>query len=166
LYRNAGASVESATFAMNADYNLFDKSEWRVYIISGAIRMNRPLVVEWMFSNGWFNYVTADKCAKMGLVEVILWMWIRTFPFLDENEDEYDPTLLNYFWVKGDIWSINIQAIINTYDRWLRNQTTFVHKVYFRLRESYEHVLREDFWDHGVSYYNLVCLNDINNVWY
>jgi hypothetical protein len=92
LYRNAGASVESATFAMNADY-----------IISGAIRMNRPLVVQWMFSNGWFNYVMADKCAKMGLVEVILWMWIRTFPFLDENEDEYDPTLLNYFWVKGNI---------------------------------------------------------------
>ena len=55
VYRNAGASITCATFAMNADYNLFDKSEWRVYIISGAIRMNRPLVVEWMFCNGWFD---------------------------------------------------------------------------------------------------------------
>jgi hypothetical protein len=137
LYQNAGASVESATFAMNADYNLFDKLGWRVYIISGAIRMNRPLVVEWMFSNGWFDYVMADKCAKMGLVEVILWMWVCTFPFLDEKEDEYDPTLLNYFWVKGDIWSLNIQAIINTYDRLLCNKTFFVCKVYSCLRESY-----------------------------
>jgi hypothetical protein len=126
---------------MNADYNLFDKLEWRVYIISGAIRMNRPLVVEWMLFNGWFDYITADKCAKMGLVEVILWMWIRMFPFLDENEDEYDPKLLNYFWVKGDIWSLNTQAIINTYDNCLPSRTTFEVKVYSRLRESYEHVL-------------------------
>jgi hypothetical protein len=169
-YRNAGASITCATFAMNADYNLFDKSEWRVYLISGAIRMNRPLVVEWMFCNGWFDYITAHKCAKMGLVEVILWMWIRTFPFLDDNEDEYDPTLLNYFWVKGDIWSLDIQAIIGSYDNSLRRQQRFfVGKVYVRVMESYKHVLREDFWDHGVSYYNLVCLNslnDIKNVWY
>jgi hypothetical protein len=108
----------------------------------------------------------SDKCAEMGLVEVILWMWIRTFPFLDENEDEYDPKLLNYYWVKGDIWSLNTQAIINTYDNCLPSRTTFEVKVYSRLRESYEHVLREDFWDHGVSYYNLVCLNDKYTVWY
>jgi hypothetical protein len=146
---------------MNADYNLFDKSEWRVYLISGAIRMNRPLVVEWMFSNGWFDYVTADKCAEMGLVEVILWMWIRTFPFLDENEDEYDPNLINYFWVKGDIWSFDTQAIIRTKDYTYLPTTRFEVKVNSRLRESHEHVLREDFWDHGVSYYNLVCLNEM-----
>ena len=160
-YRNAGASITCATFAMNADYNLFDKSEWRVYLISGAIRMNRPLVVEWMFSNGWFDYVTADKCAEMGLVEVILWMWIRTFPFLDENEDEYDPNLINYFWVKGDIWSFDTQAIIRTKDYTYLPTTRFEVKVNSRLRESHEHVLREDFWDHGVSYYNLVCLNEM-----
>jgi hypothetical protein len=165
-YRNAGASITCATFAMNADYNLFDKSEWRVYLISGAIRMNRPLVVEWMFSNGWFDYVTADKCAEMGLVEVILWMWIRTFPFLDENEDEYDPNLINYFWVKGDIWSFDTQAIIRTKDYTYLPTTRFEVKVNSRLRESHEHVLREDFWDHGVSYYNLVCLNDKYTVWY
>jgi hypothetical protein len=159
LCRNAGASITCATFAMNADYNLFDKSEWRLYIISGAIRMNRPLVVEWMFCNGWFDYVTAEKCAKMGLVEVILWMWIRTFPFLDENEDEYDPKLLNYFWVKGDIWSLNTQAIIKTYDYSVLSRTNFEVKVYSCLKESYKHVLREDFWDHGVSYYNLVSLD-------
>jgi hypothetical protein len=160
-YRNAGASITCATFALNADYHLFDKSEWRVYLISGAIRMNRPLVVEWMFSNGWFDYVTADKCAGMGLVEVILWMWIRMFPFLDENEDEYDPTLLNYFWVKGDIWSFNARAIMRTrYYTYLPSKQ-FEVEVYSRLKESYEHVLREEFWDHGVSYYNLVCLNEM-----
>jgi hypothetical protein len=159
-YRNAGASITCATFAMNVDYNLFDKSDWRVYIISGAIRMYQPLVVEWMFRNGWFDYVTADKCAKMGLVEVILWMWIRTFPFLDENEDEYDPTLLNYFWVKGGIWSFDTGAVIRIYDC-IYTQTMLKVKVCSRLKESHEHVLQEDFWDHGVSYYNLVCLNEM-----
>jgi hypothetical protein len=144
-YRNAGASITCATFAMNADYNIFDKSEWRVYLISGAIRMNRPLVVEWMFSNGWFDYVTADKCAEKGLVEVILWMWIHTFPFLDENEDKYDPNLINYFGVKGDIWSFDTGAVIRTYDYTylptMYLQTMFEVKVCSRLRESHEHVL-------------------------
>jgi hypothetical protein len=102
----------------------------------------------------------------MGLVEVILWMWIRTFPFLDENEDEYDPNLINYFWVKGDIWSFHTQAIIRTKDDTYPDTTWFEVMVCSRLRECHEHVLREDFWDHGVSYYNLVCLNDKYTVWY
>jgi hypothetical protein len=138
-YRNEGASITCATFAMNANYNLFHKSEWRVYLISGAIRMNRPLVVEWMFCNGWFDYITAHKCAKLGLVEVILWMWIRTFPFLDDNEDEYNPTLVNFFRKKGDIWLLNIQAIIDSYHvSLLSQQTFFVRKVYDGLMESYQ----------------------------
>jgi hypothetical protein len=141
VYRNAGASITCATFALNADYNLFDESEWRVYLISGAIRMNWPLVLEWMFSNGWFDFVTADKCAKMGLVEVILWTWIRTFPFLDEIEDKYNPNLINYFWVKGDIWSFDTQAVIRTKDYTYLPTTRFEVKVCSHLRESHEHVL-------------------------
>ena len=86
-------------------------------------------------------------------------MWIRTFPFLDEDDDKYDPKLISYFWVRNDIWTINRQAIIKTYDFSVLSRTNFQAKVYSRLRESYEHVLREDFWDHGVCYYNLVCLN-------
>jgi hypothetical protein len=126
---------------MNADYNLFDKLEWRVFIISGTIRMNWPLVVKWMFHNGWFDYVTAEKCAKIGLVEVILWMWIHRFPFCELDQAGYDPTIQKYFCCWRDIWSLNTLAITDHYGDYDPNKALFKIKVYARHRESYKHFL-------------------------
>jgi len=62
----------------------------------GAIQNNRPDVVEWMFANDWFSYVSADKCAENGHVDVIVWMWLHG-SFSDLESDYCDPTLAKYF---------------------------------------------------------------------
>jgi hypothetical protein len=139
---------------MNADYDLFDKSEWRVYLISGAIRMNRPSVVKWMFHNGWFDYVTAEKCARVGLVEVILWMWIQRFPFCEVNQAGYDPTIRKYFSCWQDIWSLNTTAITDHYSDYSSNKKLFIIKVSGRSWETENHVLRQEFWDDDEYNYN------------
>jgi hypothetical protein len=150
LYKNAGASVACATFAMNADYNLFRELDWRVFFISGAIRMNQPSVVKWMFRKGWFDYVTAEKCTKIGLVEVILWMWIHRFPFCAG----YDPTIRKYFCRSGDIWYLDTLEIDDHYHRYNSHKADFTTKVYGRDNESYKHVLRHEFWDDDEYDYN------------
>ena len=96
LYRNGAASIEGAALAMQLYPERFDKSEYRLYLISGAIRNNRPDVVEWMFANDWFWYVSTEKCAKHGHVEVIMWMWLHG-SFHELGSDVYDPTLAKFF---------------------------------------------------------------------
>jgi hypothetical protein len=126
-----------------------------VFIISGAIRMNQPSVVKWMFHNGWFDYVTAEKCAKIGLVEVILWMWIHRFPFCEVDEAGYDPTIRKYFCRCGDIWYLNTREIVDHYDnRNTYNKADFRTKVYGHDKESYKHVLQNEFWDDDEYNYN------------
>jgi len=49
-----------------------------------------------MFANDWFSYVSADKCAENGHVDVIVWMWLHG-SFSDLESDYYDPTLAKYF---------------------------------------------------------------------
>jgi hypothetical protein len=67
-----------------------------VFLISGAIRLNRPKVVRWMFEQGWFDCVTADIWARRGLVEVMVWMWLSG-KFIHHDKDTYDPTLSKYW---------------------------------------------------------------------
>jgi hypothetical protein len=96
LYRNGAASIECAALAMQLYPETFHKSEYRLCLILGAIRNNRPDVVEWMFVNNWFWYVSAEKCAKHGHVEVIMWMWLHG-SFHELGSDVYNPTLAKFF---------------------------------------------------------------------
>jgi hypothetical protein len=70
-------------------------------------------MVNWMFANDWFWYVTADKCAKLGAVEVIVWMWLHG-SFSDLDSDDYDPTLAKYF--GGDGFTLNADEVRKHYN--------------------------------------------------
>jgi hypothetical protein len=169
LYMNGGASIGCAALAMELYPDVFDKSEYRLYLISGAIRTNHPNVVNWMFANDWFWYVTADKCAQLGAVEVIVWMWLRG-SFSDLDSDDYDTTLAKYF--DGDGFTLKADEVRKHYDfdniRWrhhgvrsdaiqclrcggkyARQKPWYYACAYWevenRVRECHEHVYRDHF---------------------
>jgi len=148
LYRNGAASIEGAALAMQLYPERFDKSEYRLYLISGAIRNNRPDVVEWMFANDWFLYVSADKCALHGHVDVIVWMWLHGV-FSDLESDYYDPTLAKYFIFK-EIGPLNIlavkQYVASIWPSYMFFPESATLKIETRFRECDQHVYKPEFW--------------------
>jgi hypothetical protein len=107
-----------------------------------------------MFHNGWFDYVTAEKCAKIGLVEVILWMWIHRFPFCEVDQAGNDPTIRKYFSRSMDIWSLNTTAITDHYSDYNPSKKLFIMKVSGCRWETAKHNLRQEFWDDDMYNYN------------
>jgi hypothetical protein len=145
LYRNGAASIECAALAMQLYPERFDKSKYRLCLILGAIQNNRPDVVEWMFANNWFWYVSADKCAKHGHVKVLVWMWLHG-SFSDLDSDDYDPTLAKYF---NEDLSLNIIMVKYMADcdhcyGFIPGPSTLEMERQFR--ECNEHVHSAKFW--------------------
>ena len=160
LYRNGVASIGCAALAMESSKWFQRVPDWRLPLISGAILMNCPDVLEWMFANDWFCDVTADLCAHYGCVEVILWMWIHG-PFHELDSDRYDPTLAKYIDEDG---KPKLETMKHSYDarRYRVYPTeipgTWLHVPYAlpmaevdrlidaRFREGYEVLDKDEFW--------------------